>query len=239
MDSPITNKSSCFFDFLGLPRELRDIIYSLHLSKSGEVGYGGDDGLHVWRTVGEPTTKPNIGINLLRVCGQIYDEAVTYAYIDRKWAMGYRYALSPYPGTIRCAQRLSCIPPKTAERVQHLGLDIRTYLYNSGRNFAPVNMGDFSKMKSLHTFELLMFLDCDHKSSQSWLGGGARYRTTPVLIGLVCQILSQIPVHVKKVIWRSSVGVDGDFSLGGELDQDLFEIAKDYKGIKGCSEQTT
>ncbi|THW74443.1 hypothetical protein D6D18_10111 [Aureobasidium pullulans] len=237
MDLSTTNESPGVFDFLRLPRELRDLVYSLHLSKPGKVGYEGDDDYCVQRTDDQPAIKPTIGINILRVCKQIYDEAVTYAYIDRKWAMGY--ALSPYPGAIHCAQRLSCIPSKTAERVQHLGLDVTVYLYESGGNVAPVDMGGLFKMKSLHTLELFLFFDCDSKASQSWLGGGARYRTTPLLIGLVRQILSQIPVHVRKIIWLSAFRDDGGFSIGGELDHDLFEITKTYNGIKGCSYQTT
>lgn len=236
MDLSTTNESPGVFDFLRLPRELCDLVYSLHLSKPGKVGYDSDDDYCVQRTDDEIAFKPTIGINILRVCRQIYDEAVTYAYIDRKWAMGY--LLEPYPGAIHPAQRLSCIPSKTAERVQHLGLDMRIYLYKSGWNVAPVDMDGLFKMKSLHTLELFMFFDCDPKMSQSWLGGDVRHRTTPLLIGLVCQILSQIPVHVKKVVWRSAVGEVGGW-LDGELDQDLFEIARKYNGIKGCSEQTT
>ncbi|TIA77820.1 hypothetical protein D6C76_04453 [Aureobasidium pullulans] len=237
MDLPITNGSSGVFDFLGLPRELRDLVYSLHLSKPGEVGYEGDDGCYVPSTEDRPAIKPTVGINILRVCRQIYEEAVTYAYIDRKWAMGY--ALSPYPGAIHCARKSSCIPSRTAERVQHLGLCLTVYLYELGGNVAPVDMGGLFKMKSLHTLELFLFFDCDSKASQNWLGGGTRYRATPLLVGLVCQILSQIPVHVKKIIWLSAVVDDGGFSIGGELDHDLFEIAKTYNGIKGCSYQTT
>ncbi|THZ80944.1 hypothetical protein D6C88_06403 [Aureobasidium pullulans] len=213
-----------------LPRELRDLVYSLHLSKPGKVGYEGNEDYCTERTGDGFASKPTIGINILRVCKQIYDEAVTYAYIDRKWAMGH--ALSPYPGAIRCAQRLSCIPSKTAERVQHLGLDVTVYLYESGGNVAPVDMG------GLFQDEVAPYSRAV-PASQSWLGGGARYRTTPLLIGLVCQILSQIPVHVKNIIWLSAVGDDSGFSIGGELDHDLFEIAKTYNGIKGCSYQTT
>ncbi|THZ10173.1 hypothetical protein D6C95_00742 [Aureobasidium pullulans] len=163
MDLSTTNESPGVFDFLRLPRELRDLVYSLHLSKPGKVGYEGDDDYCVQRIDDEIAFKPTIGINILRVCRQIYDEAVTYAYIDRKWAMGY--LLEPYPRAIHPAQRLSCIPSKTAEKVQHLGLDMRIYLYKSGRNVAPVDMDGLFKMKSLHTLELFMFFDCDPKMS--------------------------------------------------------------------------
>ncbi|KAH0370192.1 hypothetical protein KCU65_g2880, partial [Aureobasidium melanogenum] len=116
MATQIAANLSSNFDFLKLPLELRNHIYSLHLSNEGEVGYKAEDQLLQEITHDEPAIKPLLGVNFLRVCKQVYDEAVLYAYRNRKWAMGYA-PITPDRLTVNCAQRIACIPPDTAENI--------------------------------------------------------------------------------------------------------------------------
>ncbi|KAG9572357.1 hypothetical protein KCU77_g1881, partial [Aureobasidium melanogenum] len=143
------------FDFLGLPLELRQSIYRLHLSDGGEIGYKTYDDSLQEIAHDEPAIKPLLGVNFLRVCKQVYNEAVLFAYANRKWAMG-NAPIIPDRLTVNCAQRLACTPPATAEQIQRPSLNIETTLetpYNLVRSTA---MGDPAKLKSLRTLELFL-----------------------------------------------------------------------------------
>ncbi|KAH0278191.1 hypothetical protein KCU91_g2658, partial [Aureobasidium melanogenum] len=232
MDTPPTALRSEFFDFLSLPLELRNRIYSLHLSNEGVVDYleADDDAEEI--THDEPVIKPVLGVNILRVCKQIYDEAVLLAYANRRWAMGYA-PITPDRLTIDCAQRLACIPSDTAEKVEHLGMDIEITLNQPYSLVRSISMGDLPKMKSLRTIELNLVLESGPNQSPRWLNRlNATYRDSPLLVGLVCQILSQIPAQIS-VVWLSTMWDEETGEIEGEVDFNLLYIAQKYSAIKG------
>ena len=82
MAMPIVTTRPGIFNFLGLPPELRNRIYQLNLSEKGIVDYEDTSG-DICVSYDKPRYKLNLGINVLRVCRQIYDEAVSFAYADR------------------------------------------------------------------------------------------------------------------------------------------------------------
>ncbi|KAG9948352.1 hypothetical protein KCU85_g5045, partial [Aureobasidium melanogenum] len=232
MDTPPTALRSDFFDFLSLPLELRNGIYYLPQSSGGEVDYleADDDSEEI--THDEPALKPVLGVNILRVCKQIYDEAVLFAYTNRKWAMGFAPQTSDGL-TIVCAQRLACIPNDTAEKVERLSLDNIIDLWSPTNIITSVAMGDLTKMKSLHTIELDLIFECGSDPSPGWLDRrNDTYRDSPLLIGLVCQILSQIPAQIS-VVWKSAIWDEETGEIEGEVDFNLLYIAQKYSAIKG------
>ncbi|KAH0383302.1 hypothetical protein KCU92_g5519, partial [Aureobasidium melanogenum] len=226
---------SGIFNFLGLPLELRHSIYRLHLTNEGEVDYLelGDDTKDITCTHDKPAIKPLLGVNILRVCKQIYNEAVLFAYDNRKWAMGYA-PITPDRLTVNCAQRLACIPPTTARKIQHLGLNIDITLktpYNLVRSIA---MGDLTKLKSLRTLELFLVLGDLGVRAPRWIRQrDSTWCNAPLWVGLVCGILAQVPSHIE-VVWLSTVADTDGCNSVGELDEDLLQIAQTYSGIKGC-----
>ncbi|KAG9526598.1 hypothetical protein KCU93_g5458, partial [Aureobasidium melanogenum] len=214
---------SGIFNFLGLPLEFRHSIYRLHLSNEGEVGYKADD-LLPEITYDEPAIKSPLGVNLLRVCKQIYNEAVPFAYDNRKWAMGYA-PTTPDRLTVSCAQRLACIPPATAEKIQRLSLNIDITLKTPYDLVRSIAMGDLTNLKSLRTLELFLVLGDVGVRAPRWVHQrDSTWRNAPLLVGLVCGILAQVPSHIE-VVWLSTVA---------DTDGDLLQIAQTYSGIKGC-----
>ncbi|KAH0341846.1 hypothetical protein KCU81_g6009, partial [Aureobasidium melanogenum] len=214
MDTPPTALRSEFFDFLSLPLELRNRIYSLHLSNEGVVDYleADDDAEEI--THDEP--------------------AVFFAYANRKWAMGCAPQTSNGL-TIDCAQRPACIPNDTAEKVERLSLDIVIDLWSPTNIITSVAMGDLTKMKSLRTIELNLILECGYDPSPGWLNRrNDTYRNSPLLIGLVCQILSQIPARIS-VMWKSAIWDQETSGDEGEVDADLLYLAQKYSATKGCA----
>jgi hypothetical protein len=144
MDTPIVTSPSGVFNFLGLPSELRNRIYQLHLSKKGEVdGLMNDDELRIY----DPAmVKPIIGVNILRVCRQTYNEAVTYAYTNCTWSLG---------APLICTDCLIRFPRGTVEKIQHVRLHIRVYICSSTTSpVMRITMSDLIKMKSLRSLEL-------------------------------------------------------------------------------------
>lgn len=232
MDTPPTALRSDFFDFLSLPLELRNGIYYLPQSSGGEVDYleADDDSEEI--THDEPALKPVLGVNILRVCKQIYDEAVLFAYANRKWAL--RYAPQTASGlTTDCIHRLACMPRATAERIQHLGLNIDVNLWEPDNLVRSIAMGDLTKLKWLRTLELFLSFGDSGFPPRWMLQRNTTWRSAPLFVGLVCGILAQVPVHVE-IVWISTVShIDGG-SCVGELDEDLLQIAQTYCGIKGC-----
>ncbi|KAH0168539.1 hypothetical protein KCU67_g3441, partial [Aureobasidium melanogenum] len=223
---------SGIFNFLGLPLELRHSIYRLHLSNEGGVGYKADD-LLPEITYDEPAIKSPLGVNLLRVCKQIYNEAVPFAYDNRQWAMGYA-PTTPDRLTVSCAPRLACIPPATAEKIQRLSLNIEITLKTPYDLIRSIAMGDLTKLKSLRTLELFLVLGDVGVRAPRWVHQrDSTWRNAPLLVGLVCGILAQVPSHIE-VVWLSTVADIDGCNFVGELDGDLLQIAQTYGGIKGC-----
>jgi hypothetical protein len=103
MSIPIDTTPPGVFDFLRLPPELRNRIYQLHLSKEGDIDHQRlfDEGPHIRFNppAVEYPLKPVLDVNILRVCRQIYNEAVTFAYADRMWILGCALTW----GSRRCA----------------------------------------------------------------------------------------------------------------------------------------
>lgn len=127
---------------------------------------------------------------------------------------------------VDCAQRLTCIPPYTVERVEKVKLDLLVYLAEHNINLTPVVMSDLTKLKSLRTLELYLELDdVDISYSEGLL------QSSPFFVGLVCEILSEIPVEVE-VVWTSWVR---NWYAGGTIDADLRYLAHKYRTIKGCN----
>ncbi|KAG9843622.1 hypothetical protein KCU98_g7651, partial [Aureobasidium melanogenum] len=102
---------------------------------------------------------------------------------------------------VDCAQRLACIPRGTAEKIECLELDIVVDLWSPTNMVTSVAMGDLIKMKSLRTIELNLILESGSNPFPKWLNRrNATYRDSPLLVGLVCQILGQIPAQVQDVV---------------------------------------
>lgn len=144
-------------------------------------------------------------------------------------------AETPDGSAIDCAERLACIPCDTAEKIQRLGLDIMINLWSSTNIITSIAMGDLTKMKSFRTVELNLNLESGANPSPRWLNRrDATYRNSPLLTGLVCRILSQIPAQIQEVVWMSAVW-DWEISgAEGEFDADLLYIAQKYSAIRGC-----
>jgi hypothetical protein len=235
MSAPFITAPPGVFDFLRLPPELRYRIYQVHLSEEGDVSYqtwSRESGLV---THDEPMEKTRLGVNIFRVCSQIYHEAVTFAYADRHWDLGRTLPVGPYKLAIDCAQRVSCVPHDTVGRIQNLGLTLAFGLSSQSCVVTSVEMGDLTKLKSLRGLELFLDLDKRNEKIPSWLRRpDVTLRDSPLFIGLVCQILSQIPTQVEFELWPL-VGADWDAREQRELDRDIDYIARTFLAIQGCN----
>ncbi|KAH0285989.1 hypothetical protein M436DRAFT_66741 [Aureobasidium namibiae CBS 147.97] len=232
MDTPIVTAPSDVFNFLGLPSELRNRIYQLHLSKNGGVKY---ETWSYYRLLGirinhkRPTIRPHVGVNILRVCRQVYLEAVKYAYTDRVWNLGYDFD---------CARHLDLMPDGTAEKIQQLRLTARVDLHEPDFSVRAFTLGDFTRLKSLQILDLHVAAGLSLIPEDR-----SKYLDSPRLVDLVCHVLSHIPIQVE-IIWSSpfneSVAMEC-ISRGcpeeivGELDAALEHIAHKYAAIKGCN----
>ncbi|KAH0272911.1 hypothetical protein KCU91_g6335, partial [Aureobasidium melanogenum] len=204
MNAPLADVSSGIFDVLGLPLELRQSIYRLHLSNEGEVDYLGAEDNTEEITHDKPAIKPLLGANVLRVCKQIYDEAILSAYDNRKWAMGYA-PITPDRLTVNCAQRLARILPATAEKIQRLSLNIEITLETPYKLVRSTAMGDPAKLKSLRTLELFLVLGDIGVRATRWVyQRDSTWRNAPFLVGLICEILAQVPSHIG-VVWLVAI----------------------------------
>jgi hypothetical protein len=217
MDMPIIAIRPGIFNFLELPSELRNRIYQLHLSKEGNIEYPMDEDVLGPSIYDKPLTKPIMGINILRVCRQIYNEAITYAYTNRRWSLG---------GPFTCAERLTHIPSGTVEKIQRLRLNVANPLYASSP-VVSVTVGDVTKMKSLKSLELVVVLCLEWVSHHS-----IPYCDSTLLVGLVCQILSQIPTQVE-VSW-TPILEEWRYNERDELGAAMEAIAHKFAAIKGC-----
>jgi hypothetical protein len=236
MNAPIAASPPDVFNFLGLPSELRSHIYWLNLGQKGDVSYQTYD-YQTYDDLGfqivhdKPAVKPVLGVNISQVCKQIYHEAVMLAYWGRKWDLGTAPRDSG-KATVDCAARLACIPHDTAEKIQELGLEMVISL-QTPISFTSVAMGDLTKFKSLRRLKLSVFLESGYDHAPEWLlHRGDLYRNSPFLIGLVCQMLSQIPDHLG-ITWLSAVG-DWDEVREFKRDEDMLDIAYEFEAIKGC-----
>lgn len=233
MDKPIITTPSGVFNFLGLPSELRNRIYQLHLSKGGGVAYRHWNHPLLRNSYDDPINIPFVGINLLRVCRQIYLEAIKYVYTDRTWDLGCDHS---------CARRLSHMPSGTVEKIQHLKLIAPVDLQDPTPSVRSFTMGDLTKMKSLQTVDVWV---AGGSSETSEIG--ATYFDSPHLVGMVCHILSHIPVHVE-IIWSSpiresvfmeQISRECYDEIQGELDAALEHIAHKFAAIKGRNYMTS
>ncbi|KAG9737985.1 hypothetical protein KCU75_g16840, partial [Aureobasidium melanogenum] len=215
MNAPLADVSSGIFDVLGLPLELRQSIYRLHLSNEGEVDYLGAEDNTEEITHDKPAIKPLLGANVLRVCKQIYDEAILSAYDNRKWALGYA-PITPDRLTVNCAQRLARILPATAEKIQRLSLNIEITLETPYKLVRSTAMGDPAKLKSLRTLELFLVLGDIGVRATRWVyQRDSTWRNAPFLVGLICEILAQVPSHIG-VVWLFTVAdIDGCNCMAG------------------------
>jgi hypothetical protein len=234
MSAQIATTPPGVFDFLGLPPELRNRVYQLHLSQEDEVNYIYSQGIRGPGIMCDtPVAKLLLGVNILRVCRQIYDEAVSFAYADRLWSLGEAPAALDSTG-IDCAQRLTCIPHYTIGRVEQVRLEIEIDLRLPTSIVTPVAMGDLTRLKSLKILELFVGLDNMQPHLPKMYGyGDYSLRNSPFLVGLVCGVLSQLPVQVE-VVWVSTI----KDLLGWtryEVDAELEHIAHKFGAIKGCS----
>jgi len=234
MNTPIVTTRSGVFNFLGLPPELRNRIYRLHLSKEGSVDYQVFGTERCFQqTCNEPISKPVLGVNVLRVCKQIYLEAVRFAYADRIWDLG-RAASRPDWRTADCAERLTRIHHGAIGKVQRLQLEVIIEVQASISCITTVAMGDLTKLKSLESLNLFVMLENRYDLVPgSRRRRGATFRYAPLLIGLVCQIMSQVPAQVK-IAWISDLGEMKD-RQEEQLNADLEHIAHRFGAIQGCN----
>jgi hypothetical protein len=223
------------FNFLQLPSELRNHIYWLILSQGGDVNYQeidpvGDLQIYEW-----PMIQLLQGVNILRVCKQIYQEAVMFAYADRRWFLGNASLVSLREFSLDCGPRLICIPDDTVGKVQRLGLILFIEMDSATSLITSVTMGDFIKLKSLQSLELRVMLWLRDIRIPKWLRRGTdSCRYSPSIIGLVCQIISQVPAHVN-ITWLSTVqNYDSDTENDYKPDEDMLHIAHEFGAIQGC-----
>lgn len=225
MDTQTVIGPSGIFNFLGLPSEIRNRVYQLHLSKEGVVNYAAYDHAGRMNIYDRPMGRLLLGVNILRVCRQIYNEAVPFAYTNRLWGLCGAFAASNRLG-IDGVRRLALIPHYTIERVEQIKLDVYIDFERSSCIVASIVMGDLTKLKSLKLLQL--FIEMDYLVC---LNSENPIRDSPYLVGLVCEILSQIPVKIK-VEWFSVVNKwEGDQD---EIDAELAYIAHKFRAIKCC-----
>jgi hypothetical protein len=232
---PIAITPPGLFNFLGLPSELRNRIYWLILSQGDDVDYQEVDTCGDTQVWDVPIIQILPGINILRVCRQIYKEAVMFAYAHRRWALGTAPIVSLREYAVDCGPRLICIPDGTDEKVQHLGLILVIEMDSATSLIASVTMGDFTKLKSLRSLELRVMLDLRGDHAPRWLRRGRdEYRYSPFLLGLVCQIISQVPVQIE-ITWLSTVqDYQSEGTVVFEPDKDIQHIAHEFGAIQGC-----
>jgi hypothetical protein len=72
-------------------------------------------------------------------------------------------------------------------------------------------------------------------SMPKWLRRGTdAYRYSPFLTGLVCQIISQVSVHIE-ITWLSTVqDYQSDGANEYEPDKDMLHITHEFGAIQGC-----
>jgi hypothetical protein len=116
--APIIATPPGVFNFLQLPSELRNRIYRLILLQGCDVNYQEIDICGDLQIYEMPMIQLLQGVNILRVCRQIYKEAIIFAYADRRWALGNASIASLQEFALDCGPRLICIPGGTVEKVQ-------------------------------------------------------------------------------------------------------------------------
>lgn len=229
MSAQIVTTRPDVFDFLRLPPELRNRIYQLHLSKVGDVVYYSGPNI-----CDKLSNKPLLGVNILRVCSRVYHEAVTFAYTGRIWDLGRTLPVDPGTNVIDCAQRLSCVPQDTVGRIQNLVVTLAFGLDSPACVVTSVKMGDLTKLKSLQFLDLFLYLSHPDAKIPSWLcHPDIAYHSSPFFIGLVCQIISQIPKRVSFNLWPV-VGGDWKGPKARKLIKDIRYIVDKFFDIKGC-----
>ena len=235
MGTQIVTAPPGVFNFLDLPSELRNRIYQLHLSKAGIVDCPYDEK----ETDVHYHSKPLIGVNILRACKQIYNEAVTFAYADCKWLLGPASFgaghLISDRFSLDCAARLTRIPHGTIDKVQHLGLNILFEENGLIRSVMSVEFGDLTKLKSLRTLEVFLFPGEPYSLIPEWhRRRGITYRHSSLLMGLVCHILSQTPTSVE-VKWTSVMASSWQWREDIQLNSDMAHLTHKFRAVKGCN----
>ena len=102
-----------------------------------------------------------------------------------------------------------------------------------------VVIGDLTRLKSLRVLEVWVELE----NLQELLPEGSTPHdfvvlcSSPFLVGLVCEILSQVPVDIE-VVWLSWLREWPEWHFN-DLNEELEYIAHKFSAIKGCDRATS
>ena len=176
--------------FFSLPLELRTQIYRLCLLPKQENTQTRKQAVTV-----KTHMKSRVGLNLLLGCKEIYVEAVQYAYEYRWWQIGNVPVQSPqrpldgstpiFDGPALMAS----INSQTMAKIKNLSFRIPITMHG-GFAASPVVLGALDSMEGLSNVRACLYF-----RDSSW-GYATKLADSPLLIGLMIQVLTQVPEHV-------------------------------------------
>lgn len=231
--STLARKTRGHFPFLSLPPEVRNEVYRFSLGLTTES-------MPIVRQVRAGSTnskRHQLGVNLLRCCNQIYHEAIRYAYHCRWWQLGGRVWSYEYEcwqdgrPVFDDSEYLGDLFHRTMNQIERLIVRVPV---SWAAGPAPIVLKTLEKMESLVRIKFaLIFCGFDFED----IGD---LSNEPPVVGLVVQILSQVPKHVK-VGWHGS-NPDSQGKTPGrnrEVRDNIRALAARFECLKGskCSNE--
>ncbi|THZ05448.1 hypothetical protein D6C95_02828 [Aureobasidium pullulans] len=190
--------------FFSLPLELRTQIYRLCLLPKQENTQTRRQAVTV-----KTHMKSRVGLNLLLGCKEIYVEAVQYAYEYRWWQIGNVPVQSPqrpldgstpiFDGPALMAS----INSQTMAKIKNLSFRIPITMHG-GFAASPVVLGALDSMEGLSNVRACLYF-----RDSSW-GYATKLADSPLLIGLMIQVLTQVPEHVMLSFEQYGIGSNPD-----------------------------
>jgi hypothetical protein len=174
--------------FLHLPYELRKMIYDLHFSKPRNVIYLGD-------------APPIIGVSLLRVCKQIYEDNPQHHIRSKTFMVSFPQDKQPTdgPAIMDLSLAMSCLHRSALAKIQDLSLSI-TVTNDYHAIWTRFDLSVLVHMIGLEILRMRIILGTyeDHVVYASTTD----FTDMPYIAGIVIKCLSQIPCRIPYAFWR-------------------------------------
>lgn len=206
--------------FLDLPFELRKMIYDLCFEKSPTWNYP---------LPGDP--RPVVpGINLLRVCRQIYNDRSGYIWRN-DWMIYFplKKRLEQDTSPMNCTYAMSCLHLAALANLRSVFL-LTSVHQNSQELWGPVDLRVLYELKSLSMLSIFVNFGSYNRRVDSQKM--TSIEESPFLTGFIIQAISQIPRSSCWVTWHLYYW-DTDGKRRSSLA--LANLAEKYKALRGSS----
>lgn len=184
-------------DFLRLPLDIRHLIYDTHLAPDQK------EILSIGR-VGIRPFRPIVGVNLLRTCRQVYEEAIRTVYRRRTFHLPPAGGLANLIGTMtHGCESIYTLNSSARKRVEAISIPILVpYLDGTVHDFVC-----FKRLAEVPSLERVSFAICLEHGEDNWDGICEYLWLSPYLTGLVVQLLGAVPKNCT-VVWPRGEPVD-------------------------------